>query len=161
MVGEINLILIFLDIFFDYFKNILIFKRVKERGYNYFMNSYVYVLKLYKFSDELIDIVVKCFWFMCKSEVFYKINMIIMIIILSISESYCLCKVGYVFILKDYDVYFKKKIIVIYFIYVFKNIFFRVSGICFYLIGMLYILIYYKNFGMIEVFLVFVCISML
>lgn len=111
MVGEINLILIFLDIFFDYFKNILIFKRVKERGYNYFMNSYVYVLKLYKFSDELIDIVVKCFWFMCKSEVLYKINMIIMIIILSISESYCLCKVGYVFIFKDYDVYFKKKLL--------------------------------------------------
>lgn len=108
MAGEINLTSIPSDISLDYFKNTSISKRAKERGYNYFMNSYVHALKLYKSSDESIDIAAKCFRSMRKSEAPHKINMTITITTSSITESHCSCKAGYVLISKDDDVYLKK-----------------------------------------------------
>ncbi|XP_052704544.1 uncharacterized protein LOC128180458 [Crassostrea angulata] len=94
MAGEINLTSIPLDISLDYFKNTSISKRAKERGYNYFMNSYAHALNLYKSSDESIDIAAKCFRSMRKSEAPHKINMTITITTSSISESHCSCKAG-------------------------------------------------------------------
>ncbi|XP_062585783.1 uncharacterized protein LOC134247430 [Saccostrea cucullata] len=92
MAGEINLDFIPSDISLDYFKNIVLSKRSKERGYNFFINGYINALKLFKSNDTSVDISAKCFRSMRKSEAPHKINMTITTS--AITESLCTCKAG-------------------------------------------------------------------
>lgn len=92
MVVIINVFnIILFDILIEFFKNVILLFCVKERGYNFFINGYVYVVKIYSIIDKIVEIMVKCYWFMKKSEDLYKVNMIIDCNKCVIDDSYCFC----------------------------------------------------------------------
>jgi hypothetical protein len=82
------------DISLDYFKNVTVSSRAKERGYNFFINGYVHAVKLYHTSEKKVEIAAKCYRSMKKSEAPHKVNMTIDCNACVIDESHCSCQAG-------------------------------------------------------------------
>ena len=82
------------DISIEFFKNVTLSSRAKERGYNFFINGYVHAVKIYSTTDKTVEITAKCYRSMKKSEDPHKVNMTIDCNKCAIDDSHCSCQVG-------------------------------------------------------------------
>ena len=78
-------------------KNSELSQKVLEKGLNYFTQSYVHDIRVSK-VEKHVQVYAKCWRSMRKSEPAYPLRVEIDTENSTLSESYCECKAGYVFI---------------------------------------------------------------
>ena len=147
------------DYSLEFFNSKSLTKRSKERGYNYFMNAYIFQVKLER-VDSRVDkgFISRCevivlYHSMRKSETPHKLNMVVSATDRKITDSSCLCVAGYVS-------YFIFHVLFISFIAhcfsheIFKLMLFitSLSVVCrehaLHILGLVYTLIHYQQQGL-------------
>ena len=85
------------DFNLEFFNSKSLTKRSKERGYNYFMNAYIFQVKLERVdSNRWVYISAQSYRSMQKSETPHKLNMEVSTTDRKITDSSCSCVAGYV-----------------------------------------------------------------